>query len=258
MSFTPQNRLEIALSEAVEYPSRRRAFYEELQRAELYALHMEGDVPVEDGMIREKAEVRLPCVEIEGKTYLPVFSSLEMLQRSIEQEMRYISMNAMDLFGLVRGSDVWLNPGAPFAKQFPATEIESILDGSLLAMPQSYTLDTDRQIMLGRPVQEPTELLSGLSEVFRSFSNVKLAYSAHYYNPESGDPPHTLIAVEAEGEWEEVVRAASLRASSACIPDPPVDFVRLDGLSGLERYFEADCEPFYRKFGRLKQVVRRA
>lgn len=247
MIFKPQNELERVLSAAVEDPSRRREFYEELQRSELYTLHMGGDVPEEQGVLQEKTTVRLPSVEIEGKAYLPVFSSLPMLQRFIDREMRYLSINAIDLFGLVRGSDVWLNPGGEFAKEFPASEIESILDGSIFGVPKSHTVDRETQVMLGRPTQEPDELLNELAEVFHALPNVKLAYNAHYYNPETGDPPHTLIAVEADGDWNEVVRAAGGRASSARVPDPPVDFLRLDGTSGLETYFASDCTPFYRK-----------
>lgn len=257
MSFKPQNKLERVLSEAVEEPSRRRAFYEELQRSELYTVHMDGDVPAENGIMREKTTVRLPSIEMAGKAYLPVFSSLTMLQKFIDHETRYLSMNAMDLFGLVRGSDVWMNPGGEFAKEFPAAEIESILDGTLFAPTKVYTLDRAAQIMLGRPTKEPEELQNELAEVFGSFPNVKLAYSAHYYNPETEEPPHTLIAVEADGNcWEEIVQTASLRASSARIPDPPVDFVRLDGKSGLENYFESDCEPFYHKYKRFEHFVR--
>ncbi|NGZ77008.1 enhanced serine sensitivity protein SseB C-terminal domain-containing protein [Saccharibacillus alkalitolerans] len=247
MSFEPQNELERILSIAVEDPSRRMEFYEELQRSELYTLHMGGDVPEANGVLQEKTTVRLPSVDIGGKAYLPVFSSLQMLQRFIDREMRYLSLNAMDLFGLVRGSDVWLNPGGEFGKEFPASEIESILDGSMFDAPQSYTVDRDTQVMLGRPAKEPDELLSGLTEVFQAMPGVKLAYNAHYYNPATGDPPHTLIAVEADGDWNEIIREAGRRASSAPVPDPPVDFLRLDGTSGLETYFESDCEPFYRK-----------
>ncbi len=208
---------------------------------------MGGEIPAVGGVLKEKMTVRLPSVEVEGKAYIPVFSSLPMLQRFIDREMRYLSINTMDLFALVRGSDVWLNPGGAFGKEFPASEIEALLDGRLLGNPQTYTIERETQMMIGRPSTEPNELLEELAEVFNGLPGVKLAYNAHYYNPATGDPPHTLIAVEAEGNWEEVVKAAGRRASAARVPDPPVDFLRLDGTSGLEHYFEADCEPFYRK-----------
>ena len=204
MSFKPQNELEWALSAAVEDPSRRREFYEELQRSALYTLQMGGDVPTEQGVLREKTTVRLPSLEIKGKAYVPVFSSLPMLQRFIDREMQYLSINALDFFGLVRGSDVWLNPGGEYAKEFSAAEIESILDGSIFGAPQSYTIDPETQVMLGRPAKEPSELLNELAEVFHALENVKFAYNAHHHNPENGDSPHTLIAVEADGVWTEV------------------------------------------------------
>ncbi len=247
MNFEPQNKLEQTLAAAADDPSRRLEFYEELRRSELYTLHMGEEIPTRQGILTEKTTVRLPSVESEGKSYIPVFSSLKMLQQFIDREMRYLSVNAMDLFGLVRGSDVWLNPGGAVGKEFPASEIEALLDESLFGAPQAYTIERETQMMIGRPEHEPNELLEELAEVFDELPSVKLAYNAHYYNPATGDPPHTLIAVEADGNWEEVVRAAGRRASSARVPDPPVDFLRLDGTSGLEHYFEADCEPFYRK-----------
>ncbi|GGO08121.1 enhanced serine sensitivity protein SseB C-terminal domain-containing protein [Saccharibacillus kuerlensis] len=256
MGFEPRNELERTLAAAVHDPSRRKEFYEELQCSEIYTLHMGGDAPGEDGILQEKMKVRLPSVEIAGKTYLPVFTSLPMLQNFIDREMRYLSMNAIDLFGLVRGSDVWLNPGGEFGKEFSASEIESLLDGSLLGVPESYTVDCETQVMLGSPSTVPNDLLNELAEVFDKLPNVMLAYNAHYYNPATGEPPHTLIAVEAKGNWEQVVRAASLRSSSAHVPEPPVDFLRLDGTSGFETYFESNCEPFYQKHRRQSLYAR--
>ncbi|WP_172196610.1 enhanced serine sensitivity protein SseB C-terminal domain-containing protein [Saccharibacillus qingshengii] len=261
MRFKPQNELEKALSAAVEDPSRRREFYEELQHSELYTLHMDGEAKTENGRLPEHTAIRLPSLEVAGSLYLPVFSSLKMLQQFLDCEMQYVSMNAMDLFRRVQGSDVWLNPGGEFAKSFSAAEIESILDGSLLGPPSSYTLDPETAIILGNPDSEPNDLLNELTEIFLGLPNVKLAYHAHHFNPKTGEPPHTLIAVQADGDWNEVVRAAGSRPSASRVSasrasDPPVDFLRLDGRSGLDAYFEAEGEPFYRKRSRSKLFVR--
>ncbi|MCQ4088359.1 enhanced serine sensitivity protein SseB C-terminal domain-containing protein [Saccharibacillus sp. JS10] len=258
MSFDLQNKLERALSAAVEDSSRRKEFYEELRRSELYTLRVE-DSSSGQGQISSddpKINLQLFSLEIENKSYIPVFSSLTMLQRFIDREMNYISIQSIDFFNLVRGSDVWLNPGAAFAKVFPASEIESILDGSLFEATQTYTVHADSQVLLGQPKQLPHELLSVLANLFETLPEVKMAYLAHYYHPETGDPPHTLIAIEVEHRWDQVIERVVNQTADIHMPNPPVDFVQLDGTSGLESYFESDCIPFYEKHKRKEIVMR--
>jgi hypothetical protein len=75
---------------------------------------------------------------------------------------------------------------------------------------------------------------------------VKRAYLAHFFNPERGEKPNTLVAIEASGDWFEVVSQAGLVARDINVPDPPVDFLRLTFQEGLGNYFKAQ-KPFYQR-----------
>ncbi|HWM93939.1 MAG TPA: SseB family protein [Thermoanaerobaculia bacterium] len=70
-------------------------------------------------------------IEIEGRTYVPAFSSLPRLQAALAQERTYFRMAARDFLELTRGADVLLNPGSDYGKELLASEIESLLDGSI-------------------------------------------------------------------------------------------------------------------------------
>ncbi len=143
------------------------------------------------------------------------------------------------------GTDVLLNPGASYGKEFNVKEIESILNGSIYYS-NGYEVKEDTEVMIGQPANPPDELLKELGMLFSKIKGVKTAYNAHFYNPQLDEMPHTLIAVEMNGEWEELISRAGKIADSVKIPDPPVDFIQLNGKSSLEGYFK-ETKPFYKK-----------
>jgi SseB protein. len=151
----------------------------------------------------------------------------------------------MDFFNLTFGSEVFLNPGAGYGKEFNVKEIESIINGSIFNS-NRYEVKEDTKVMIGQPANPPEELLKELKTLFSSIKEVKSAYNAHFYNPMMDEKPHTLIAVELNGDWESMIIEAGKIADRVKIPDPPVDFIQLNGKSDLESYFK-DTKPFYRK-----------
>ena len=185
-------------------------------------------------------------IELDGKLYVPIFSSLHRLREFIKDDVNYIAMNCMDFFNLVKGSDVILNPGSEYGKQFTVQEIEAILDGTLGSPRTRMDTEHDTQVMIGAPANPPTELLKTLGDLFRTMKNVKLAYNAHFFNPETDEKAHTLIAVQVTGDWEKTLDAVGIAVRGINSPDPPVDFIQLDGKSGLDNYFK-NQKPFYRK-----------
>jgi hypothetical protein len=129
--FEPQNRLEESLVKAATQPESRPQFYRDFLESELYLLP-HGEVPeIKDGVLQTGSQVAFQAVEIEGKTWLPIFSSLPRLQAALDTERPYLRMAARTFLELTRGADILLNPGSDYGKQFLADEIARLLDGSI-------------------------------------------------------------------------------------------------------------------------------
>ncbi|GAB6988278.1 enhanced serine sensitivity protein SseB C-terminal domain-containing protein [Paenibacillus pini] len=248
MSSQPQNELELKLIKAFEDASARADFYIELQKSQIYAIQGNGPETVtKEKTLSQGETVQLLNIEGNGKIYIPIFSSITRMQEFIQEEVHYLSMNAKELFQLTKGADLLLNPGSEFGKEFSSGEIESILNGAVFNAPESYVVEKDTNVMIGQPTTPPVELLNGLRTLFATLSQVECAYNAQVYNPKTDEKPHTLIAIRFNGGGDELIAAAGRVTESVSIPDPPVDYVQLDGNSGLESYFEKECMPFYQK-----------
>lgn len=247
MTFQPENNLERILMIAASDPSARLDFYKELINSDIYVIHIKDEEDFHEGVLKEGTKIKLLHVEINNKLYIPIFTSLRRLQESIEQEVNYLSMNSIDFFNLIRGADVFLNPSSSYGKEFSEIEIESILNGSIFANIDSYEVKEDTQVMVGQPAIVPEELIHELSNLFATMKEIKCAYNAHFFNPQMDEKPHTLIAIEMDGNWDKVISKAGMVADSVNVPDPPVSFIHLDGTSGIEQYFKSNVKPFYKK-----------
>lgn len=227
-------------------PAARAEFYRELIASDLLVID-EGRVPEETGRVTLEAgrQLRIRNIEFRGQSYLPVFSSLTRLQAGITETVGYLAFNALELLKITRGAKLILNPGSDYGKELLPEEVESIIDGSILRPRESYTVDRSTQVMLGQPARVPTELVEVLKRVFKRHDGVRAAFLAHFVNPAKDAKAHTLIAIDAAGDWDRIVSEAGLAVGGVTIPDPPVDFVRLPN-SGLDSYFKT-VQPFYRR-----------
>ena len=234
--FTPENHLEERLVAASSDPAARPDFYRQLIASNIFV--------VNQGSASE-GQLKIAAVEYDGKSYLPIFSSLTRLQTTIRGEVTYLAMNALEFMKMTRGAKLLLNPGSDYGKELLPGEIASIIDGTIWKPSSSYTTTKDTQVLIGQPARYPEELVQVLKRVFARNENVRAAYVAHFFNPATGDRAHTLVAIDADGDWDRIVSEAGMAANGVTIPDPPVDFMQLRGAS-LESYFRS-VEPFYRR-----------
>ena len=247
MSFDPVNPLERSLVRAATDPAHRPQFYRDLMSAQIFVIE-EGPIPEESGprVLQEDHILNIRPVVVEGTTCLPIFSSLQRLQSALDREAGYIALKAADFFPLIQGSAACLNPGSDFGKILTANEIAGLVSGAIWKPAESFTFSKDTQVLLGQPATYPHELADSLARLFKSIPRVKRAYLAQFCIPERGDKPNTLIAIEASGDWLEVVSQAGLVAREINVPDPPVDFHKLTSQKGLGDYFKTQ-EPFYER-----------
>jgi hypothetical protein len=247
MALEPQNELERSLMRASADPAHRPQFYRDFVASQIFVID-DGGPGAREGetTLQEGRTLRLRTIELEGKLYLPVFSSLPRLQAVLQEQARYIALNALEFLKITRGADLVLNPGSDYGKAFTAAEVESILDGSIGRPDETYVAEKDTQVLLGQPANYPTELVAALERLFAARTDVTRAWLAHFHNPARDEKPHTLLALEVTGDWDEVAAAVGIVVHSTPIPDPPVDLLRITGREGMEDYFKS-VEPFYQR-----------
>lgn len=248
MSFNPQNILEQSLVKAASDPAHRPQFYRDLANADLFIIE-ECPLPTTSGktILKENQKIQIKHMELNGKSYIPVFSSLPRLQAVLREEAGFLALNAIEFMKITLGAEFVLNPGSDYGKEFTKEEISSIVDGSIWQPSESYVAKKDEQVMIGEPANYPTELAAALSRYFKSQKAVKRAFLAHFFHPKRDEKPHTLIAIEFQGDWDPIMAGAGMVARDVQIPDPPVDFIPMTGGGGVEEYFRKDCKPFYER-----------
>lgn len=250
MSFEPQNKLEQSLIKAWTDPAHRPQFYRDLVESDIYII--EHGPPAEKAgrtVLEQDYQLKIQPIEINGKSYLPVFSSLLRLQAVLQHEAGYIAMNALEFLKITQGAELVLNPGSEYAKEFTKEEIQSIIDGSVLRAPESYQISEETEVIIGLPSNYPDELVDALKRLFARLREVKRAYLAHLFVVGKDEKPHTVIGIEVSENWDQVIAEASLVVRDIEIPDPPVDFIQITGRSGagLEDCLLNNGQLFYRK-----------
>jgi hypothetical protein len=248
MKFQPQNSLEISLLKASTDPAHRPQFYRDFVKSDVFIIQ-EGPPPERSGttVLNENYQLQIRNIDWNGKPVIPIFSSLVRLQANLQYEVGYIALNALKFMEITQGSDLLLNPGSDYGKEFTKEEIASILDGSIWQPSESFVAKKDTQIMIGKPANYPNDLVEALSRLFKKTKEVKRAFVAHFFNPEQDEKPHTLIAIEVNGNWKSIVASAGMVARDVPSPDPPVDFIQITGKEGLADYFLRECKPFYER-----------
>jgi hypothetical protein len=245
--FEPVNDLEKSLMKAAANPAARPQFYRDLLEAEIFIIQSGADpLNVVDGVLQKGSHLNIYTIERDGKPWLPIFSSLPRLQRSISSESTYVRLKAKNFFELTRGAYVVLNPGFDYGKEFVPQEINQLLDGSIFNPTQTIVATKDTQVLIGQPAFYPQKLVSALSEYFSTSRPVKRVYLTQLFNPESGEQPHLLIAVDLSDDREKVFGDAGMIASNVVGKDEYVDFMQLDN-SEFSKHIISSTTPFYKK-----------
>lgn len=234
--------------QAATDPAHRHQFYKDLSQSDFYVIQ-EGDIPEAHGkvVLEKGVQLKIQNIEHNGRPYIPVFSSLPRLKSILNREVGYVALNAIEFMRIIQGSEIILNPASPYGKEFSKDEIISILDGSIFKPRESFVAEKDTQVLIGEPSSFPQELVDALARYFKKRKEVNKAYLAHFYNPDRDEKPHTLIALEVEGDWDDVMSGAGMIVGAVTVPDPPVDFIQITGNGGIEDYFTSGCRPFYKK-----------
>ncbi len=188
----------------------------------------------------------------DGTQFLPIFSSLNVLQSVIKEDSQYIKFPAKALFEMVKGIPIILNPNAEYGREFLPREIESLLKNKTTQESKPILIEKETEVLIGQPANYPDRLIDMLNKFLPKISQVKEAYLALYLNPAVDDKPVLLIAFDIEGgvqEYEKVRNEIGTVAHESAPERGPIDFVLLDKSdknNSINAYFQ-DKTPFYKR-----------
>ncbi len=195
MAFAPENSLEYALVEGASSPAAWAAFYRLLLNAELFALGL-----VEAGPGAKK-EIRLAQIEFKNRIYHPIFSSPSRMGQYAKEHPKYFGIKGRELFQSARGAYFLLNPGSEYAKELLPEEIAEMLGSEdPVKAPAAGT------VLISKPVVFPLGLAEALANLFATRPGVEAAYLAQMTIAGKNEPPHPIVGVKYEGEWEPLAK----------------------------------------------------
>lgn len=239
--------LETLLQKAATEPAYRGAFYQQLLSDNLVVITNNTNAPEGEYTLPQNATVNIISYP-DGR--IPVFTSTERIfdKGVVTEEVAYMEMKGRQLFELAKGATFLLNPYSDYGKELLPEEITMMLSGKILGgAPETITIKKDTEVQIGQPAHYPTEMVQSLKELFATTPNIRAAYLGWMFNPESGEPPHYILGLDAEGDLHSVAHEAGRLAQQFLSPDEFVDFIKIDDKGGISDYFLESVEPFYKR-----------
>ncbi len=238
---TEDNVLEIGLELAAAEPAHRPEFFRLLLESTIFILG--SSEQMDEGSVTLKANTQVQIknrVKPDGSSVIPFFSSLRALQLAIKSDEPYIALPARTFFQITRGADLILN--------FTPAEVEALLSEGVSQLAEQRVVEKDTQVLLGQPANYPTDMVASLSTLLAKHSNVKAAYLALMHDVSRDEKPHLIVGIEAESDFENVIREAGTVAADTAPNGEPVDLIRVvRGESGVGQYFLEEVKPFYER-----------
>jgi hypothetical protein len=247
------DELEQAVRLAAADPAARPDFYARLMRSTVFVITPE--VPAEERSHTAEAGEKVAIVhwqKTDGTAYIPFFSSVDSLSRSINEVSGYLGVPAPALFEMTRGAHLALNPGG-YGKEFTPAEVEGLLTNGLPGPVETHVVERETKVLLGQPAIYPTDMVSAVKSFLATRPKVKAAYLGWMLDPSRDKDPGLVVGIDVDGDdVARLMQEIGVVAGDAA--KARVDLIRvLRGETGLSQYFLDDVRPFYeRKLGGLK------
>lgn len=244
-----ENRLEELLRLAVGDPGHRPEFYRVFLESEVFVIGSHGGAT---GPVRLQPGERLSILswrQSDGAVFIPIFSSVELLEEALSHPAGYVAIRARDLLESTRGSRLVLNPRSAVGKGFPPEEVEMLLRGEIPgAGGEERVIEKHTRVLLGQPSVPPEALLSALRTLFAKRPTVRSAALGIMALDGSVDDAELIVGIDAGGDFRAVLGEAGPVASDAVDAGVPVNFVDLcSEPDAVVRFLREDVEPFYER-----------
>jgi hypothetical protein len=239
--------LETLVQKAATEPAYRAEFYKRLLSDELVVLTEKSGLPEGNQTLEQDTKVNIVSYA-DGK--IPVFTSTARIfdKGVVKEQVEYMQMKGENLFGLAKGATFLLNPYSDYGKELLPDEVARMLSGNILTdTAKTITIQKETKVQIGQPAKYPTDIINSLKVLFANKPNVKAAYLGWIYNPDSGEPPHYIFGLDADGDLQSVTKEAGFTAKQFLGKDEFVDFIKVDNKTGVSSYFLKSVEPFYKR-----------
>ena len=239
--------LETLVQKAATEPAYRAEFYKRLLSDELIIITQNSGRQQGNHILQEETKVNIVSYP-DGK--IPVFTSTDRIfdKGVVKEEVEYMQMKGENLFDLAKGATFLLNPYSDYGKELLPDEVERMLSGKILTdTSKTLTIEKETKVQIGQPAKYPTDIINSLKILFTNKPNLKAAYLGWIFDPESGEPPHYIFGLEADGDIENLTQEAGFTAKQFLESDEFVDFIKVDKKNGLSEYFLKSVEPFYKR-----------
>jgi hypothetical protein len=205
-----------------------------------------------DALLAEDTTISYHLVGENSETsYFPAFSGWEELRKWNEAEnMQTMISTFDDLAAMVfeetgEGNGFVIDPfGAnlPFSYEM-IDSLKKQKDQMLEKQAAEQAPDTNAKILLGKPSVDPVDLISAVSNYFKTQKNIEKAYLLEMI-VENTEESSYLLVIDVEGEHEEILNGIA-EAADPYLEGMPLNMVPYDtelGKSASER-----TEPFYKR-----------
>lgn len=179
---------------------------------------------------------------------IPVFTSTDRIfdKGIIKEQVNFYECNGEDLFNLVKGAKLILNPYSDYGKKFTPEEVQSLLNGTYFDRNvQQVTVKKATKVAIGQPAVYPTEMVKSLVKLFSNKSEVAAAYVGWIHDPSSGDPPHYILAIKVTADWENINKEAGFIAQQFLGASEIIDIIQIKGKGSFLNDYFVKTKPFY-------------
>jgi hypothetical protein len=235
------------LKKAATDPSSRAEFVKRILTEDLVVLtgnKFEGEA----GLIRMEVGAKISIFSYADKR-IPIFTSPERIfdKGLFKGNPQYFQAQGADIFELLKGANLILNPYSDYGKAFTPVEVQNLLQGRLTDL-KEIKYDKATPIKIGQPAKYPTEIVAALKMLFKTKPDVLTAYLGWFHDPATVDPPHYIFAIETTGDWRSLSDEVGF-IGNQFMPDNEIfDLVKITKDDGfLNDYFTKQTKPFYTK-----------
>ncbi len=203
---------------AAHHPEERQSFSRALLDGQVYV--SPTAMPDETGRI-----AGVHAADTPNGHAAAVFTSPERLVEQLGPDALVLANTGRALLEWLRPGPVVLNPGGDYGVFWSGDDLGGLLDGMI-----PETLKEDTQVLLGRPTEEPAELIARLGAALRAEPSVAGAWLmlAHRADKEASS---WMLGVLHTGDWT-AVQAVMRPVLQDFAFDRPLDALSLNDLPG--------------------------
>lgn len=233
--------------QAANDPGVRPEFYRELLDTDLLVLIVPTQAQPGKFIAREGEKLMIKGITVQDKKLIPVFTSEIRLKEYIQAPDHLAQLKGQALLAIIaeQKNGMVLNPVSRYGKEFTPEEVAALVDGSMFRQFDKTELPAQQKTLISEPKDYPDKLVAALKTLFERNSNIEKAYIAQISMPDTGEPPHLLIAIDAAGDFEAVASGCGIVIKDSLGQGQFADLMPLRG-SSLESYFNGST-PFYQK-----------